>query len=60
MAMPAPAHILIVDDEPPLVQLVSGYLRRDGYEVHTARDGAREWTIHLRAPTISVYLIVED
>jgi two-component system alkaline phosphatase synthesis response regulator PhoP len=31
--------ILIVDDEPPLVQLLTGYLRREGYEVLTAGDG---------------------
>lgn len=33
------ARILIVDDEPPLVQLVAGYLRREGHEVFTAGDG---------------------
>ncbi|MBN9325663.1 MAG: response regulator transcription factor, partial [Cellulomonas sp.] len=30
---------LIVDDERPLAELVAGYLRRDGYEVHLAFDG---------------------
>jgi DNA-binding response OmpR family regulator len=30
---------LIVDDEPPLVQVVSGYLTREGFEVVTAPDG---------------------
>ena len=33
------ARILIVDDEPPLVQLVASYLRREGHEVFTAGDG---------------------
>ncbi|MCC7024191.1 MAG: response regulator transcription factor, partial [Thermomicrobiales bacterium] len=33
------ARILIVDDEPPLVQLVAGYLRQEGHEVFTAGDG---------------------
>src|SRR5579864_730365 len=32
-------HILIVDDEPNLVELLSGYLRREGYEITTAGDG---------------------
>jgi two-component system, OmpR family, alkaline phosphatase synthesis response regulator PhoP len=32
-------RILIVDDEPPLVQLVASYLRREGHEVFTAGDG---------------------
>src|SRR5512144_264744 len=31
--------ILIVDDEPSIVNLVSVYLRAEGYEVHTAADG---------------------
>jgi DNA-binding response OmpR family regulator len=30
---------LVVDDEPPLVQVVSGYLAREGFAVHTAGDG---------------------
>jgi DNA-binding response OmpR family regulator len=30
---------LVVDDEPPLVQVVSGYLTRDGFDVATAPDG---------------------
>src|SRR6266545_6921619 len=30
---------LVVDDEPPLVQVVSGYLARDGFDVVTAADG---------------------
>ena len=30
---------LVVDDEPPLVQVVSGYLAREGFDVVTATDG---------------------
>jgi DNA-binding response OmpR family regulator len=30
---------LVVDDEPPLVQVVSGYLTREGFHVDTACDG---------------------
>jgi two-component system, OmpR family, alkaline phosphatase synthesis response regulator PhoP len=37
--MSSRSRILLVDDEPPLVQLLSGYLRREGYEVLTAGDG---------------------
>ena len=40
IAMPAPTRILVVDDEPPLAHLVSDYLRREGFEVHTASDGS--------------------
>lgn len=31
--------VLIVDDEPSIVELISAYLRREGYEVLTAKDG---------------------
>jgi two-component system alkaline phosphatase synthesis response regulator PhoP len=33
------AKILVVDDEQSILDLVTAYLRREGYEVHTARDG---------------------
>lgn len=33
------ARILIVDDEPSILKLVSAYLQPEGYEVHTAADG---------------------
>jgi two-component system alkaline phosphatase synthesis response regulator PhoP len=33
------AKILIVDDEPSILNLVSSYLKADGYEVYTAADG---------------------
>ncbi len=36
---PAPLRALVVDDEPPLVRLVSSYLERDGFQVQTAGDG---------------------
>jgi DNA-binding response OmpR family regulator len=32
-------RILIVDDEPPIVELVKGYLEREGWQVQSARDG---------------------
>jgi len=33
------AKILIVDDEPSIINLVSSYLKADGYDVYTAVDG---------------------
>ncbi len=33
------AKILVVDDEPSILDLVTAYLRQEGYEVHTAMDG---------------------
>lgn len=35
----APPKILIIDDEQSITNLVSAYLRPEGYEVHTASDG---------------------
>lgn len=35
-----PAHVVVVDDEQPLVQLITRYLEREGYEVSSAHDGA--------------------
>jgi len=32
-------HALVVDDEPPLVRLVSAYLEREGFSVSSAADG---------------------
>src|SRR6266536_997939 len=33
------ATILVVDDEPPILDLIASYLRADGFTVHTAEDG---------------------
>jgi two-component system phosphate regulon response regulator PhoB len=38
--MPTTKHILIVEDEADLAELLSYNLRRDGYEVEVCRDGA--------------------
>lgn len=39
-AQDTPPHVLVVDDEEPLVQLIRRYLEREGYVVSTAHDGA--------------------
>jgi two-component system alkaline phosphatase synthesis response regulator PhoP len=33
------AKILVIDDEPSIVNLITAYLKPEGYEVHTAMDG---------------------
>jgi DNA-binding response OmpR family regulator len=33
------ASILVVEDEPPILDLIASYLRADGFSVHIARDG---------------------
>jgi len=37
--MKTSAHILVVDDNPEILDLVSRFLSRDGYRVSTAKDG---------------------
>jgi DNA-binding response OmpR family regulator len=39
METPRAPRILVVDDEPPLVELVRGYLEREGFWVTSAGDG---------------------
>jgi DNA-binding response OmpR family regulator len=36
---PDPTRVLVVDDEPPIVELLTGYLAREGYDVIAAGDG---------------------
>ncbi len=36
---PTRPRVLLVDDEPPIAELVRGYLERDGMEVHWRADG---------------------
>src|SRR6266511_2501785 len=43
---------LVVDDEPPLVQVVSGYLSREGFDVVTAADGETAVALDLMLPGI--------
>ena len=40
-----PKRILVVDDEPVLRDLTSGALKRAGYHVDSAKDGAEAWEI---------------
>jgi len=35
------AKILVIDDEPTIVNLVTAYLKPEGYEVYTAEDGLK-------------------
>lgn len=39
MALNLPPRILVVDDEAPILDLVRGYLEREGFLVETAADG---------------------
>ncbi len=51
------AHrILIVEDDPDVVRVVSAYLQRDGFEVEVARDGLSGLSQALAAPPALVVL----
>ncbi len=54
----APRRILVVDDEPPIVDLVRGYLAREGYDVVTAGDGPSALAVVRSAPVDVVVLDV--
>lgn len=41
--MNAPVHILVVEDDRKIAQLVSDYLHEEGYNVQQAHDGALGW-----------------
>ena len=50
-------HILVVDDEPHIIEVVSAYLAREGYEVDTAADGDSAFEL---ARSLRPQLIVLD
>jgi two-component system alkaline phosphatase synthesis response regulator PhoP len=48
-------NILVVDDEPGIVNLVNTYLKAEGYEVHTAADGhAALKALHAYRPEVVI------
>jgi DNA-binding response OmpR family regulator len=48
---------LVVDDEPPLVRVVSGYLEREGFEVTSAGDG--ETAVRLAGETTPDVIVLD-
>jgi DNA-binding response OmpR family regulator len=51
----AAPRILVVDDEPPIVDLVTGYLTREGWQVHSEGDGLRALeVIRATAPDVVI------
>jgi two-component system OmpR family response regulator len=43
--MPAPDHILVVDDDAEIRALLAEYLQRNGYRVSSAADGKSMWAM---------------
>ncbi len=50
-------HILVVDDEPPIRELLESYFRKHGYEVTTASDAAEAFS---KADNIPLHLVILD
>ncbi|XEC92651.1 response regulator [Paenibacillus tarimensis] len=50
-------HILVVDDEPEITELIGLYLNREGYHIHTADNGAEALDL---ARTLRPDLIILD
>src|SRR5687768_15951718 len=50
-------HILVVDDEPPIRELLQSYFSKHGYEVTTAVDAAGALT---KADKIPLHLVILD
>ena len=49
--MPAvPTRVLVVDDDPSLLQLIEKYLTRLGYQVETCSQGGEAWSQFAREP----------
>ncbi len=42
---PRPLHILLVDDDPPVREVIRTFLAHDGHQVTTATDGREGWNI---------------
>jgi DNA-binding response OmpR family regulator len=49
-------RVLVVDDEPPIVDLVAGYLAREGFDVASAGDGLAALEL-LRASPVDVVVL---
>ena len=50
-----PSRILVVDDEAPILDLVKGYLEREGFAVETAMDGPSALdAVHASAPDVVI------
>lgn len=50
-------HILVVDDEPPIRELLQSYFRKHGYEVTTASEASEALRL---ADEIPLHLVILD
>ena len=54
--MNTPAHILVVEDDRKIAQLVIDYLHEEGYTAQQAHDGALGWS-HFRHRTPDLLIL---
>ncbi len=54
-----PKRVLLIDDDPQMAELVSGFLRAEDYEVHWAKNGVEGLIAAEVAPPDLVFLDVE-
>jgi DNA-binding response OmpR family regulator len=70
MPEPRPTTVLLIEDEPGLLEILALNLRVAGYQVKTAQDGLEAWqrfeatppdvvVLDLRLPTISGFRLLE-
>ncbi|MBU0490674.1 MAG: response regulator [Chloroflexi bacterium] len=50
MSKPESTRILLIEDEPGLLEVLALNLRAAGYQVDTARDGLEAWQLYEAAP----------
>ena len=55
--MSSPARVLVVDDSPTILKVVSAILARHGYEAATARDGLAGLELIKRGPKFDLVLV---
>ena len=58
--MPEQARILVVDDDPIILRVVSRLLTENGYQVLTAPDGQAAWELLQGSPPLQVALVLTD
>ncbi len=55
--MPVPARVLVIDDSPTILKVVSAILARHGYEPQVARDGAQGIEVIKKGTKIDLVLL---
>ena len=57
--LPGRIHIVVVDDEPALLESMRSYLTRLGYAVAAFQDGVSAWDYFARDPAACTVIIID-